>query len=43
MSAVNNNGAIVEFNEGNATDSFNFKGILRSIFCVDINAHSDKE
>ena len=25
MSAVNNNGAIVEFNEGNATDSFDFK------------------
>ena len=25
MAAVNNNGAIVEFNEGNATDSFNFK------------------
>ena len=23
--AVNNNGEIVEFNEGNATDSFNFK------------------
>ena len=23
--ALNNNGAIVEYNEGNATDSFNFK------------------